>query len=165
MKDRIDALSPEQAQEALLEFYELLPDAMWGHEKPPKKELKSLAEDLRDEVPDDVRPQVEALMGTAIPEARGAVAKLILIQLDAIDPFHPYVSRAVDSAGKARMVALPLIAGAALVVLAVLPKVTRNTDGTWSIEFDPAGNMTKLTDSLTEFVKALPKALLSSLTG
>jgi hypothetical protein len=89
----------------------------------------------------------------------------VLHQLAATEPFRPYVDRAIASAGQAKMIALPLAVGAALVVIALLPKATRNAEGKWTIEFDPTANMKKLIDSATGFVKACPKDILAGLMG
>jgi tetratricopeptide (TPR) repeat protein len=103
--------------------------------------------------PDDVRAQVESLLGPGKGQERGILAAAVLHQLELIEPFRPYVDQAVLEAAQPRMVAESVVAGSALVVIAVLPKVTRNADGTWSILFDPAGNMKNLIDSLTAFVR------------
>jgi hypothetical protein len=165
MNDRIDALSSEQAQAALQKFYELLPADLWSGSKPTAAAMRGLAEDLQSEADPEVQAQLARVTESADTHARGAIAKTLLHQLSQIPFFVTYLDQAITSASQAKMVALPLAIGATLVVLAVLPKLTRNTDGKWQIEFDPAGNMERLVDSLTGFVKALPKGLLTEGLG
>jgi len=153
MSEPIDALSAEQAQDALLRFYQLLPKEMWSDGKPDVAELQGLAEDISEGTPDDVRDQVDSLLGPGEAGDRGTLAKAVLGQLEAIEPFRPYVDQAVTEAAQSRMIAETVVAGSVLVVIAVLPRVTRDADGKWSIHFDPAGNMKNLIDSLTSFVR------------
>jgi hypothetical protein len=166
INDSIDALSPEQAQAALLAFYERLPEDAWSSSKPADVEMQGMADFLRKKAPPDVQAVLGSVMTSKDQQLRGAIAKIVLHQLDSIEPFQQYLREAVVEAGKPKMVALPVAMGATLVVIAVLPKVARSNDGKWSIEFDPSGNLKQLIDSLTAFVHELPKKIsLTDITG
>ncbi|MFO0907000.1 MAG: hypothetical protein U0794_01320 [Isosphaeraceae bacterium] len=160
MPNRIDALTAEQALAALQLVYEHLPDELWTGEKPEGAEIPAMVDYLKKRSSDDVRKTVDTLLGPEGAAIRGTVAKTVLKQLDAIPTFHPYVGHAVEEAAHARMVGLPIAIGATLVIVSLLPKITRTADGSCTIEFDPSTNLSGLIQSLAKLVHELPKGLI-----
>lgn len=164
MATPIDELTAEQAQSALLKFYEVLPADLWGDEKPTWVALEGLVQDVEDEAAPDLRHDIEAVRANTDPNTRGALARFLLQQLEAVEAFRPFVAMAVESALAPRMVPIPLVIGAVIVVVAALPKVTAtDKSGRARIEIDATGNLVRLVEALRDFVKEVPKELVVGL--
>ncbi|MFO0956421.1 MAG: hypothetical protein U0800_03015 [Isosphaeraceae bacterium] len=171
MAASIADLTPEQAQAALLKFYELLPASMWGGAKPSWTALDGLAEDLESEAESgdsaELAREIAAVRNAASadPARRGELARILLANASAIEPLRPYLDRAIESALAPKMVPIPLVIGAVMMAVAVMPKVTSSTgkEGETRIEIDPTGNLVRLIDALREFVKEVPKDLVAGL--
>jgi hypothetical protein len=81
---------------------------------------------------------------------------------------RPLVDTAVSRARQADMATLPLIVGACILALSLLPRAEiteENGRRTTKWVFDPAGNAASLLGKLTELVKALPPAVVVSLAA
>ncbi len=164
MATRLSSLTDEQAQSALLKFYELLPAELWGDEKPSWVALEGLVQDLADEADDVVRHDIQAVRATTDSKRRGELARFLLERLEEVDAFRPIVESAVEFSLAPRMVPIPLVIGAVIVIAAALPKVTAtDKTGRTTIEIDTTGNLVKLVDALRAFVKEVPKELVVGL--
>lgn len=170
MPASIDDLTPEQAQAALLKFYELLPATLWGGAgaKPSWTALEGLAEDLESEAESaDLAGSIGAFRqaSQAGSAQRGELARFLLTKIEPIEPFQPYLDQAVESALAPKMVPIPLVIGAVMLTVAVMPRVTSTSgkDGATTIEIDPTGNLVRMVDALRDFIKEVPKELVSGL--
>jgi hypothetical protein len=123
MEQSITSLSHEQAQRALMIFYDLLPGDFWeGGKKPSAVKLKLTAEKLQDDAPEDVRPVVDVLLAEGREEEKGEAAKAVLSIFYEQESLRGYVETATHQAQQPHMAPLPLIIGAVIVILAALPK-------------------------------------------
>lgn len=123
MEQSIASLTPEQAQRALMNFYDLLPADFWeGGAKPSAARLESTAEQLQEEAPEDLRPVVDGLLAEGNEEEKGEVAKAVLAAFHEQDELRGLVEQAARQAQQPHMAPLPLIVGAVIVLLAALPK-------------------------------------------
>jgi hypothetical protein len=123
MEQSIAALSPEQAQRALMIFYDLLPGELWeGGTKPSAAKLESTAEQLQEDAPEDVRPVVDALLAEGGEEDKGEAAKAVLSMFHEQENLRGFVEQATAQAQQPHMAPIPLIVGAVIVILAALPK-------------------------------------------
>lgn len=123
MEQSISSLSPEQAQRALMIFYDLLPDDFWeGGKKPSAVKLKYTAEKLQDEAPADVRPVVDVLLAEGGEAEKGEAAKAVLSIFYEQESLRGFVEQATEQAQQPHMAPIPLIIGAVIVILAALPK-------------------------------------------
>jgi hypothetical protein len=123
MEQSIASLSPEQAQNALIIFYDLLPGDFWeGGVKPSAAKLESAAERLQEAAPEDVRPMVDGLLAEGSEEEKGEVAKAVLGTFYELDELRSFVEQASQQARQPHMAPIPLIIGAVIVLLAALPK-------------------------------------------
>lgn len=171
MPASIADLTPEQAQAALLKFHELLPPAIWGGAKPSWVALEGLAEDLVAEAESDddaeLAREIDAVRRAAAADSarRGELARALLARIEPIEPLRPYLDQAIETALVPKMVPIPLVIGAVMLAVAVMPKVTSTTgeDAKTTIEIDPTGNLVRLIDALRAFVKEIPKELVTGL--
>jgi len=123
MEQSVASLSHEQAQRALMIFFDLLPGDFWeGGKKPSAVKLKYTAEKLQDDAPEDVRPVVDALLAAGREEEKGEAAKAVLTIFYEQESLRGYVEKATEQAQQPHMAPIPLIIGAVIVILAALPK-------------------------------------------
>lgn len=132
MEQPIASLSPEQAQRALMIFYDLLPGDLWeGGKKPSAAKIESTVEQLHEEATDDVRPVVDALLAEGSEEEKGEAAKTVLGIFYEQDELRGFVEQATQEAQRPHMAPIPLIIGAVIVLLAALPKEVDAKKKTW----------------------------------
>ena len=179
MMHQINALTAEQAQRALLSFYDLLPDQYWeGAVKPAPVALKAAVEEVQEEAPVEIQTLIDSLLSEEAKELKGEAAKILLQKLAGYPSLCPQVEQALADAGKAHMAPVPLIIGSVLVALGAMTldwsrntvTVVRNTaDGreetVTTKEQQLHFNLEKLADvvrALAELAKQLPKDLLGS---
>ena len=130
MEQSIASLSPEQAQRALVIFYDLLPADFWeGGTKPSAARLESTAERVQENAPEDVRPVVDALLAEGNEEEKGEVAKALLGTFYGREDLRGFVEQATRQARQPHMAPIPLIVGAVIVLLAALPKEVNWKEG------------------------------------
>ena len=123
MEQSIASLSTEQAQRALMIFFDLLPADSWeGGTRPSAAKLEAAAERLQEDAPDEVRPVVEALLAEGHEEEKGEAARAVLATFGGREELRPFVEQATRQAREPHMSPLPLIVGAVIVLLAALPK-------------------------------------------
>lgn len=117
MDQSIASLSPEQAQRALIVFYDLLPADAWeGGAKPSAARLESVAERLQDDAPDDVRPVLDTLLAEGNEGEKGEMAKAVLAAFHERGELRAYVEQATKQARQPHMAPIPLIVGAVIVM-------------------------------------------------
>lgn len=136
MNERIENLSDEQAQHALVRFYELLPEDLWQGEKLTYSDLEFWHEEIDEAATPEIQPFLEAVEDESNASARGETARVLLTQFAAYEPLRPYVEQAVEQAEVPQMVPVPVIIIAATVVLSAMPKEIEYTDS--------AGNPVKI---------------------
>jgi hypothetical protein len=123
MEQSIAALSPEQAQRALMIFYDLLPDEFWeGEHKPSAAEIEATAEELQEEAAGDMQPVVDAMLTEGGEAEKGEAAKAVLDMFYEQESLRGFVEQATAQAQQPHMAPIPLIVGAVIVILAALPK-------------------------------------------
>ena len=164
MDQSIASLSPEQAQHALMTFYDLLPDAFWeSGKKPSAAKLKFTAEKLQEDATEDVRPVVNGLLAEGSEEGKGEVAKVVLGMFYDQGSLRGYVEQAIEQAKKPHLAPIPLIIGAVIVILAAVPEeIKKDADGSWRAKWP---SREKLMNGLANFVSKLPAASLKALIG
>lgn len=132
MEQSIASLSPEQAQHALMIFYDLLPDELWeGGKKPSAAELEFTAEQLQEGAAEDARPVVNALLAEGSEQGKGETAKAVLDMFHKQELLRGSVEQAAQQARQPHLAPIPLIVGAVIVILAVVPKEIKGKD--WHI--------------------------------
>lgn len=160
MEQSIASLSPEQAQHALMIFYDLLPDELWeGGKKPSSAELEFTAEQLQEGAPEDARPIVNVLLAEGREEGKGETAKALLNMFHSQELLRGFVEQAVQQAQQPHLAPIPLIIGAVIIILAVVPKEIKGKD--WHIKW---WNPKALVDGLSTFVQKLPPDAWKALT-
>lgn len=151
MNERIETLSDEQAQHALLRFYELLPPDLWEGQKLSLSDLEFWHEEIDDAATPEIQPFLEAVEDDSDASARAETARVLLTQFAEYEPLRSHVEQAVEEAEAPQMVPLPLIIIAATVVLAAMPKEIEYTDS--------AGHPVKIKlgqlESAAAFVKSI----------
>ena len=173
MMEQIHSLTAQQAQRALLSFYDLLPEEFWeGAGKPSSVELKASVEDAQEEAPAEIGSLIGSLLSKEGQELKGALAKTLLDRFATYSPLRVYIEQALEDAIKPHMAPVSLIIGAVLVALGALTfdagkTETQHDDGSgektitaeWHVRF----NLDKLAGvigSLAQLAKSLPKELL-----
>lgn len=161
MEQSIASLSPEQAQRALVIFYDLLPGDFWeGGAKPSAAKLESTAERLQEHATEDVRPVVDALLAEGSEEEKGEVAKALLGTFHEREELRGFVEQATMQTREPHMSPLPLIIGAVIVLLAALPKEVDLKEKKWKIgHLRDAGALVK---ELAAFAGKLPAEVWKS---
>jgi hypothetical protein len=155
MEQSITSLSPEQAQRALIIFYDILPDDLWeGGTKPSAAKLESAAERLQEDAPDDVRPVVDTLLAEGNEGEKGEVAKAVLATFYEQDELRVFVEQATQQAQQPHMAPIPLIVGAVIVLLAALPKDVDLKEKKW--KFGHLRDAAALVKELAQFAGKLP---------
>lgn len=159
MEQSIASLSPEQAQHALMIFYDLLPDEFWeGGKKPSAAKIKYTAEQLQEDAPEDLQPVVNALLSKGGEKGKGEAAKTVLEMFYEQESLRGFVEQAAEQARQPHLAPIPLIIGAVIVILAVVPKEIKWKGGHIK-GHDPA----RLVESLAKFVGKLPKEAWNAL--
>lgn len=159
MDQSIASLSHEQAQRALMIFYDLLPGDFWeGGKKPSAVKLKYTAEKLQDQAPEDVRPVVDALLAEGREEEKGEAAKAVLTIFYEQESLRGYVEKATQQAQQPHMAPIPLIIGAVIVILAALPKEIDRKKGT--MKFGHLREAAVLVKEFAQFAGKLPAEVL-----
>ena len=149
MSPKTSALSSEQAQRALLLFYDLLPAEVWEGEKPSEARVEALTDELREDGPPEAQKFIEGLDETDDPEKLGEVARVLLSQFADNPTTRPLVETAIERTSQPHLMFIePLIL---VGVLAVLSSC-RLEEGKFS--FDGR--------NVVELVKALPSGLLGA---
>ncbi len=155
MEQSITSLSPEQAQRALMVFYDLLPADFWeGGTKPSAAKLESTAERLQEGAPDEVRPVVDTLLAEGNEEEKGEMAKAVLATFYEQDELRVFVEQAARQARQPHMAPIPLIVGAVIVLLAALPKDVDLKEKKW--KFGHLRDAAALVKELAQFAGKLP---------
>lgn len=155
MEQSIMSLSPEQAQRALIVFYDLLPGDFWeGGAKPSAAKLESAVERLHDDAPDEVMPVLDALLAEGNEEEKGEMAKAVLVAFHEQEELRAYVEQATQQARQPHMAPIPLIVGAVIVILAALPKEVDMKEK--KLKFGHLRDAAALVKELAEFAGKVP---------
>jgi len=158
----VDQLSPTQVQNALLVFYDLLPANMWAAgRKPSTAELEAASEDVQDAATGPTAQAIQALLGEGNDALKAEISRSLLRRFEEAEELRPLVAQAVARARQPDM-AIPLLIGAFVVGLAVLPKIDYVKEGKKTkmhVIWEPSKNAAALVGRLTELVKALPSAI------
>ncbi len=167
----IDALSDQQAIQALKLFYDLSTDRAWeGGMKPSPERIQSLAAGIQDEAPGEYAQFVDLLMdespGGSKAHARASICRLLLAAFQESPELKSTVDDAVASASKLDMLIDP-VTGTFIVVLAlaVLPRIEKGPDG---LKIIPAAGLESILKALPPVLSALPKeawAVISAKLG
>lgn len=113
----IDNLSAEQAQRAVLAFFDSLPEDAWAQDsKPSPGRVVRAIERGESQLPDDNAETLRALRESV--SGQSEIARFTLKQLHDIPEFSPLVESAIAEAAKPHMSALP--PEAAYILVAVL---------------------------------------------
>ena len=139
----IESLNAAQAQQAMLILYDLLPNAAWsGGTKASLHSFEGLGENLRDAAApgSDSARLVAGLLDEGHDEIKGAVARQMLRLFAGEPAMRPLVDTAVSRARESDMATLPLIVGACILGLSLLPRAEiteENGRRTTKWVFDP----------------------------
>jgi hypothetical protein len=154
MLPQIDALTPEQAQRALLLFFDTTCE-----EKPPVAEIKGWADELEQEAPADVRPLLKELQERGNDAIKGEAARYLLKVFGEQEPFAPTVEEAVRRALEPRMVPIPLVIGAYIVVMAAWSAdIDLEIPGKLRLKYK--SKAPKLIAGIAKLAKAIPRKVL-----
>jgi hypothetical protein len=152
---QIRELSASQAQQAILGLYSALPAEMWpGQRKWPLSDFRVRANLVESESPDDVKPVLQNLISSEDPEAKGELSRAILLELAGEEPVREYVAEAVTQAQQPDMLPIPLIIGAVLLFMALVPSHIK----TKHVEMD-FGNVKAITDAIVSLAPSLNKLI------
>jgi hypothetical protein len=155
MEQSIASLSPEQAQRALLIFFDILPGDIWEEGgKPSASKLESAAERVQEEATDEVRPVVEAMLAEGNEGVKGEAAKAVLNEFYEREELRGYVEQAAQQAQQPHMSPIPLIIGAVIVLLAAIPKDVDFKQKRWKLGH--LRDAAALVKALAEFAGKLP---------
>ena len=162
MEQSIESLSLEQAQRALMIFYDLLPSDFWeGGAKPSAAEIEATAEELQDEATENVRPVVDALLAKGREEERGGAAKAVLNMFYEQESLRGFVEQAARQAQQAHMAPIPAIIGAVIVLLAGV-RVRVGPNGV-DVQIAIPENVTAIMSGISDLTKHLPKSVFEAL--
>jgi hypothetical protein len=162
LEQSVASLSPEQAQQALIIFYDQLPGEFWeGGAKPSAAKIESTVEQLQDDAPEDIRPVVDALLTEGREEEKGEAAKAVLSVFHEQESLRGFVDKAVQQAKEPHLMPIPLIAGAVLVLLAALPKEVDLKKGQY--KFGHLQDAALLMKEFAEFAGKLPAKFYETL--
>jgi hypothetical protein len=162
----IDQLSSTQAQHALLIFYDLLPASMWpADRKPSAAELEAVSENVQDAATGPTAQAVQALLAEGNDTLKGEASRSLLRRFQEAEELRPLVEQAIARARQPDM-GIPLLIGAFIVGLAVLPRIEYVKEGKKTklrVTINPSKNAGALVGKLAELVKALPPAIFGEL--
>lgn len=152
---QIKELSASQAQQAILGLYSALPAEMWpGQRKWPLSDFRVRANLVETKSADEVKPVLQNLISSEDPEAKGELSRAILLELAGEESVRGYVAQAVAQAKQPDMLPIPLIIGAVLVFMAVMPTHIK----TKHFEAD-LGNVKAITDAIVSLAPSLNKLI------
>jgi hypothetical protein len=165
------SLTDAEAIRALHLLYELSPAAAWeGGRKPSPERLKTLAEGLAEEAPNDLKTAVATLLDGNNPggsSGRAALARILLKQAAESPEFASSAAQAMTTAVKPEMFLDPITAG--LIVALVVGMSHINTG---SFRYDTALpdvikelHLPELLDKLPAIIKALPAGIWEAAFG
>jgi hypothetical protein len=177
----IATLSDEQAQRALLAFFDSLPAELWPEGSPPSPgRVTRLVERAEEQMPAEAAAVTQALRDEANRSAQAVAARWALQELAGNEEFRPLVEAAAEGARVPHMSPVPPEVGyIAIAVLAMACNYTRSwtrktttkevKDGA-EVEVSTetvSGFKFNLLDSVTTGLPALLKAIpfLGSLRG
>lgn len=153
LNEQIDALSTDQAQKAILNFYELLPVDWWTENKKlPIGNIEIRAAVFQKNAPADVQPLVNKLTSQGNDELKAAMARALLFQFAQNDRLVSYVEQAVTRAREPQMLPIPIFIGAFLVVLAIIPTSISVEKDKVHIEFGNLKEVASLAASLKDIM-------------
>jgi hypothetical protein len=122
LSDQIEQLSPDQAQRAVLNLYEQLPDQLWIDDtKWPLTDMSIRAAMLQEVSPESVQPFLSGLIEPGNESLKAQMARVLLLELAGEASTAHYVSTAVEAAQQPDMLPIPLIIGAVIIFLAIVP--------------------------------------------
>lgn len=161
MESRIAALTPDQAERALLLFYDLLPRESWeSGNKPNEARIEDLADKLQDNAPDEIQSFLGSLRTGEGDATTGEVARILLQQFAQIDALRPYVEQAATRSEEPHMALDPLTLGACtIVLLAAMSSKLKISVKDGNIEVEHTGGAPKLVRELAGVVEKLPEVL------
>lgn len=169
LNEQIDNMTTEQAQRAILKFYELMPI---NQEKLSSVGIEARVERLQEHAPNDLQHVLTQLTSGDENEddvLRGTLAKALLHTFNGPDyePFHQSVHDAVEDALKPNMSIVLGSIGAYLIVMTLIPtkvQISKEQDK-WSVdvEFGNLKQFATLSDNLKEMLnKFLPSSFSAS---
>jgi len=151
LKEQIEDLSPDQAQKAILNFYGQLPKDFWaGDQKWSTTDIEIRASMLQEIAPTEIQALLSDLTNQGNEALKAAMAKALLAEFSQYERTLPYVESAVASAQKPQMLLIPLVIGAFLLVLAIIP--TKIKTDKIDMEFGNLEQLAKLAESLKGIV-------------
>ncbi len=174
MVEKIAAMTPEQADRALLLFYDLLPRDSWeAGNKPSEGRIEDLADKLQENAPAEIQSFLDSLRAAEDEATTGEVAKVLLGQFAQVDSLRPHVEQAVARSEEPHMALDPLTLGACVIVLlaAMSFKITITVKGdTSKIEImsrvpELVHELVGVVEKLPAVLKALPESAAKQITG
>jgi hypothetical protein len=148
--ERIAALTPEQAEQALLIFYDLLPLEIWENgKKPPQARIEFLVNQLQEEGPPEAKEFITGLAKEQSP--KGEIAKVLLNQFAQYEQLQPYLETAITSATNPDKA----IEIAVLIALLAFMAGSKYENGQFSFDGE----------RVVKLVEKLPSSVWSALTG
>lgn len=161
MKERIETLTPEQAERALLLFYDLLPPESWdGGNKPSRARIEDLADKLQENAPADIQSFLGSLRTGEDETTTGEVAKIVLQQFAQMDSLRPYVEQAAARSEEPHMALDPFTLGAcAIVLLAAMSSKIKISVKDGSVDVGIINRAPELVRELAGVVEKLPAVL------
>ncbi len=161
VEKQIAALTPEQADRALLLFYGFLPRESWeGGNKPTEGRIEDLADKLQENAPANIQSFLASLRAAEDETSTGEVAKILLRQFAQVDSLRPYVEQAAARSEEPHMALDPLTLGACVIVLlAAMSSKTKISIKDGTIGFEHTGGAPKLVRELAGVVEKLPEVL------
>jgi hypothetical protein len=160
LEEGLAELTPDQAQRALLLFFDSLPREGWqGGKKPSPVGIETLANELQEKAPDEIRPLLRAIRAGGDEPVNAEVARQLLLRLARQGPLRPYLEMALGEAREPRLDPLPAILGAYVLVLAAMSTKIEIDTGDGKTKTRITGGAVDLIRALTDFVKALPASI------
>jgi hypothetical protein len=154
LNHEIGELTAGQAQQAVLNLYDELPDELWiNGSKWELDDFPVRAEQLEFSSPESLRPALRDVMAPGNEELKGDLAKAVLLEFASLDETSEYVRSAIAAAREPDMIAPLLIVGAVLIVLAVLPTKVKTKNLT--VEFGNLDSVADLAKSLSDIMDKL----------
>jgi hypothetical protein len=172
MNERLATLTPEQAERALLLFYDLLPSESWeSGRKPSEARIEDLADKLQDNAPAEIQSFLGSLRTGEDETTTGEVARILLQQFAQIDSLRPYVEAAAARSEEPHMALDPLTLGACtIVLLAAMSNEIKFSvkDGDVALETKSRApelvrELAGVVEKLPEVLKALPESAMKQI--
>jgi hypothetical protein len=143
--DTIAKLSDEEAQRAVLNLFDLIPETFWAEGKPSTEDIKSIAGDAGAPL---------AALESESDASKGEVARAVLRSFAASEQASALVDKAVAEATGPRLFPLPLLIVPMLIVLAGID--IDFTVGKTRLKLTIPGSGKDLLKNLAAFAKELP---------